>query len=274
MAQEKKEFANIKIQAIDDNAPDPLLRQYDNVEKIYFAGGEPLIMPEHFNTLKELISRNRAKNIELIYNSNMSKLDYNKNEILSYWKQFKKVVVGVSADAVGPRAEYIRNGIKWNTIEANLAKLMQFKQKCKSFDFYYSPTVGVLNIFHITDMHQYLWTNNLMPNINAINFNLLLYPKHYEFKILPDNIKKIIIEKIKCHENWLKENDATVDTINNYINLRNNLLQDVGTVELENFFRITKQLDSIRKESFVDVFPEYAEMYLSQNVEHRNNNGK
>tara|TARA_R110000796_G_scaffold3188_1_gene12211 strand:+ start:2695 stop:3939 length:1245 start_codon:yes stop_codon:yes gene_type:complete len=273
-AQEKKEFANIKIQAIDDNAPDPLLRQYDNVEKIYFAGGEPLIMPEHFNTLKELISRNRAKNIELIYNSNMSKLDYNKNEILSYWKQFKKVVVGVSADAVGPRAEYIRNGIKWNTIEANLAKLMQFKQQCKSFDFYYSPTVGVLNIFHITDMHQYLWTNNLMPNINAINFNLLLYPKHYEFKILPDNIKKIIIEKIKCHENWLKENDATVDTINNYINLRNNLLQDVGTVELENFFRITKQLDSIRKESFVDVFPEYAEMYLSQNVEQRNNNGK
>ena len=101
-----------------------------------------------------------------------------------------------------------------------------------------------------------------------------MYPKHYEFKILPDNIKKIIIEKIKCHENWLKENDATVDTINNYINLRNNLLQDVGTVELENFFRITKQLDSIRKESFVDVFPEYAEMYLSQNVEQRNNNGK
>src|SRR6056300_593430 len=38
---------------------DPLKNQYDNVEKIYFAGGEPLIMPDNYNTLMQYINKER-----------------------------------------------------------------------------------------------------------------------------------------------------------------------------------------------------------------------
>jgi sulfatase maturation enzyme AslB (radical SAM superfamily) len=248
---------NIKIQAVQDGAPDPLLNQYDHVERIYFAGGEPLIMPEHFRTLQELIDRNRAKDIRLVYNSNLTKLDYNNHNLLEYWRQFQHVVIGVSLDAIGNRAEYIRNGIPWKTIELNLKKLMDFKTKSSKFDFYYSPTVSLLNIHHLPDMHRYLWENKLMPHIGAISFNLLLYPLHYDCRVLSADIKNKIIEKITQHEIWLKNNNAMDHTIAEFANLKSYLEQPANGNELPNLFRKTQELDVLRDEDFYTTFPEY-----------------
>ena len=127
--EEKKAGAQIDSILIHpiENDTDPMENQYDNVEKIYFAGGEPLIMPEHYTVLRGLIDKGVAHKVHIIYNTNMTKLDYNNNDILELWKQFKKVVLGVSIDAVGPRAEYIRHGMKWKVIEDNLKKLKQNK---------------------------------------------------------------------------------------------------------------------------------------------------
>ena len=257
-AQEKTEEDYVKLNAIKKGT-DPLEQQYDHVEKLYFAGGEPLIMPEHYKTLKELISRGRAKDIQIIYNSNLTKLDYNKNDLVGLWKEFKNVVIGASIDAVGSRAEYIRNGVPWQTIESNLKRLMEFKKECSTFDFYYSPTVGLLNIAHITDMHRYIYENNLIPNINSINFNLLLYPLHYDMRILPNEIKNDITEKFQLHEQWLTSINAPKETIDKFSNLRQYLNQTVENSNslLEEFLTVTKNLDSLRDEDFNKSLPEY-----------------
>ena len=257
-AQEKTEEDYVKLNAIEKGT-DPLEQQYDHVEKLYFAGGEPLIMPEHYKTLKELISRGRAKDIQIIYNSNLTKLDYNKNDLVGLWKEFKSVVIGASIDAVGSRAEYIRNGVPWKTIESNLKRLMEFKNECPTFDFYYSPTVGLLNIAHITDMHRYIYENNLIPNINSINFNLLLYPLHYDMRILPTEIKNDITEKFQLHEKWLISIDAPKETVDKFSNLRQYLNQTVENSNslLEEFITVTKRLDSLRDEDFNMSLPEY-----------------
>lgn len=260
-AQEDKELGVIKIQSIKDDAPDPLEKQYDNVKQIYFAGGEPLIMPEHFRTLSELIKRGRSKEIQLVYNSNMTKLDYNNHDLVDYWKQFRKVVIGVSIDAVGDRAEYIRHGIPWPTIESNLKRLIEFKKECPTFDFYFSPTVGVLNVHHICDMHQYLWNNELMPHSSAISFNMLLNPKHYDCRILPTNLKQEIINKISKHELWMKEKEVLPHVVEQFKNLKTYLEQDIDELELLKFLKKTRDLDKIRNESFVTTFPEYADLY-------------
>jgi sulfatase maturation enzyme AslB (radical SAM superfamily) len=261
-AKEDDEADYLKLNAIEEDADDPLVKQYKNVEKIYFAGGEPLIMPEHFKTVKELISRGSANHTKLIYNSNLSKLNYNKNNLIDLWSNFKEVVIGASIDAIGKRAEYIRHGVPWKNIENNLNQLMEFRKKCSTFNFYISPTVGVLNINHLPDMHQYLWKNNLIPYIDSIQFNLLLFPKHYDCRILPNDIKEQTAEKILSHERWLHNNDANKRTIEEYKNLRNHLLEDVDIKELENFKKITKEMDSKRKERFDDVFSEYASIRI------------
>jgi organic radical activating enzyme len=262
-AQERNDEDYVKIKAIKDETVDPLEKQYEHVEKLYFAGGEPLIMPEHFKTLKKIIAQGRAKKIQIIYNSNLTKLDYNNNDLVSLWKEFKEVVIGASIDAVGSRAEYIRNGIPWKTIESNLDRLMQFKKECPTFDFYYSPTVGILNVAHITDMHKYLYDNKLITHIDAFNFNLLLYPLHYDMRILPNNIKDEIVQKIKIHETWLSSINAPVSTIDKFVSLRNYLVQDVDNAEqqLNELQRVTTRLDKVRNEDFATALPEYKTLW-------------
>jgi len=254
----------VLINAIKDPLSDPMESQYDNVTKIYFAGGEPLLMTEHFRTLDRLIAHKRAKQVKLIYNSNLTVIDHNGKSIFDYWREFKEVVVGVSIDAVKERAEYIRSGTSWNSVEDNLSKLTQFASQNPTFNFYYSPTISIFNIDHLCDMHQYLWNNILMKYIDSIQFNILQYPRHYSCKILPPNMKQKIIEKINLHCEWLKKNGATDETINNYNNLKDYISDETdidSASERRMFIGTTKRLDLIRDEDFLTVFPEYALIY-------------
>lgn len=259
-AQETKQEQKT-IMPINFDLGDPLANQYQHVEKIYFAGGEPLIMPEHFRTLKELIDRGRAGEIHLIYNTNMTVLNYNQHNLLDYWKHFKNVTIGASIDAIGPRAEYIRHKIPWKTIEQNLKTLMTYTEEYNNVDFYFSPTVGILNIHHLCDMHQYLWNNNLMKYIDSILFNILLYPEHYNCQLLPDSIKLEINEKIDLHILWLASKNASKNTIDQYINLKNYLNEKSTNDMLKVFYSKTVSLDDKRNENFEQTFPEYEEMF-------------
>ena len=67
------------------------------------------------------------------------------------WKKFDNVAVGASLDAMGPRAEYIRKGTKWDTVEKNRRQMMEI---CPDVDFYISPTLSIMNVWHIPDFHK------------------------------------------------------------------------------------------------------------------------
>ena len=54
-----------------------LRNSVDKVKQIYFAGGEPLMMPEHWAILDMLVEAKRF-DVKIQYNTNMSKLIYNK----------------------------------------------------------------------------------------------------------------------------------------------------------------------------------------------------
>jgi organic radical activating enzyme len=58
-----------------------------HLERIYFAGGEPLIMEEHYRLLNELVKR-KMFHVNLVYNSNFSKLAYKDQNVLEIWKHF------------------------------------------------------------------------------------------------------------------------------------------------------------------------------------------
>ena len=92
------------------DAYDQLVEYLPVVEQVYFAGGEPLIMEEHYKILKELIRLGKADTVRLIYNTNFTRQAYKDLNVFDYWPEFKDVSVGASLDAMGPRAELMRNG--------------------------------------------------------------------------------------------------------------------------------------------------------------------
>ena len=95
------------IDTIDDqNNYDFLKDQINVVEKIYFAGGEPLIMPEHWQILDMLVENNRF-DVKISYNTNALTLTHKNKNAIDYWKQWPpgKVQVWPSIDEIGKRAE-------------------------------------------------------------------------------------------------------------------------------------------------------------------------
>jgi MoaA/NifB/PqqE/SkfB family radical SAM enzyme len=237
---------------------DPFDNQYLNVERAYFAGGEPLIMPEHYDTLRKIIETGRASEVELAYNTNMTKLNYNKQYLPDLWKQFKSVHLGLSIDNVGERANYIRNGnVKWNKIEQNIKTLRDYS----NVDFVISPTVSMMSVYTMTDMHRYLYENNIIRDIDQIRFNLLHDPSYYSVKILPDSIKKEIQAKIADHITWIEDNNGSQKTVNEFQTLSdylNNKWTDFEqTLWTTHLIKEINSMDNRRNESFPDTFPEY-----------------
>ena len=70
------------IDSVDDtNNFDFLTEQIGVVEKIYFAGGEPLMMDEHWQIL-ELLDKNNRHDVKISYNTNCTTFTYKINMYL------------------------------------------------------------------------------------------------------------------------------------------------------------------------------------------------
>lgn len=230
---------------------DQMQAQLPYVEQIYFAGGEPLIMEEHYRLLKYLVENNRT-DVRLIYNTNFSELRFKKQDVLEWWNKFESVSVGASLDAMGPRAEYMRKGTVWNEIELNRQRMMEV---CPNVDFYISATINVFNLLHITDFHRD-WVEKKFIQPQDININILNSPTYYRCDILPDKYKEIAKEKIEGTIQWLADKDHLTRATTGYKGLLNFIKKD-NTSWIKEFFKITDMLDNLRVEKFDDVFPEY-----------------
>lgn len=260
------EYSEYKqIQSIPDGAPDPLGNQYDNVDKIYFAGGEPLIMPEHFRVLQKIIDSGRAHKVKLLYNTNMTKLNYNRHDLIEYWKQFKIVVLGASIDAIGERANYIRNGVKWSNIEKNLKTLSEAIKTHDNINIHMAPTVSILNVHSLTDTHRYFVEQGYIPSTSAIVLNMLLGPSYYEIKNLPSILKEEVKEKVKNHLAWLEEQNTQQHVMESFESILTYIDNESSETEAIKFVNETHRIDKRRNQSFPDTFPEYAEWWYSLN---------
>lgn len=223
------------------------------LEQIYFAGGEPMMMEEHYRILKELVNREMF-DVKLIYNTNFSRLTFKDDNVLDYWKLFKNVSVGASLDGMGSRAEYIRKGTKWDQIERNREQMMEI---CPNVDFYVSSTISLYNILHITDFHR-AWVDRGFIKPQDWNINILQGPERDRIDILPDEYKNQAIEKIKKHIYWLGPKDNLKRATNGYKSILNYISNNRDSSLLKEFFRVNDIHDAYRKERFEDIFPEYA----------------
>ena len=225
----------------------------DYVEQIYFAGGEPLLMEEHYNILAELIQRKRF-DVRLIYNTNFTHTELKGNSVFEYWKLFDSVAVGASLDDSGTRGEYIRKGTDWAVVEQNRRDMLRI---CPEVDFYISPTLSIMNAWHLIDFHRD-WVERGLIRAQDLNVNILQDPAHYRIDIAPTEYKEQLTTKFADHIRWLQGQDplqrATVgfESAITFMNATDN------THLIDTFWRKTYELDEIRRENILDVIPELA----------------
>jgi MoaA/NifB/PqqE/SkfB family radical SAM enzyme len=236
---------------------------YQIVEKIYFAGGEPLIMDYHYKILDKLIE-NEKFDVEIFYTTNFSNLKYKNNNILHYWKKFTNLIITISIDGFGTRGELIRKGFDWKKLIDN-AKQFYSEFYDSDLKLQVFCTVQILNSLHVVDLHKKLYEEGIIRNLNDFKLILLKNPSHSSVTCLPIEVKEQIFTKVKNHIKYYLKPQQAEEAIFQFIAYMKYLVsKPIEKNLIKTFIDEIEYLDKIRDENTRKVFPEFEEIIWKQ----------
>ena len=250
----------VLIVADDKSQPDlvdQLLEHIDVVERIYFAGGEPLVMDQHYRIL-EALERAERFDVALIYNTNLTKTKLKDRYVFDYWRKFSSVSVGASLDAYGARAELLRKDCNWDEIVHNI-QLM--KEICPDVDLYINATVSLLNGLHMTDFHKQIVEDGLVK-ADQFNVNLVSNPNYLRLDAGNAAFKQQVEALFREHIQWLDDRDQLGRATQSYISAIEFMNQRDQSSLLKDFWNYNQSLDIIRNEDMLTVLPELSVLKL------------
>ena len=248
--------------------------QIPNLKQVYFAGGEPLMIREHKWFLEEIIRQGYADKILVRYNTNGLLVD---DDVIDLWKQFKKVKIGFSIDALSDRNYYIRYPSDWDTIVKNLHKLDNTPD---NIEVSIATAIQILNIKHLTDFARWkieqkfrkINLQNIMDGMDAgggiVNMHLLYIPTFLSIRLLPETDKAEVRSNFAEFKEWLYANYRQDDVFwntNPYGWRRWQAVLDFMDAEdhsdqLPAFKEYIVKLEAVRGTDFKLTFPELAHL--------------
>lgn len=232
---------------------EPLL---PNMRHFIFAGGEPLYLKNHKRFLKMCVESGHAEHIELRYHTNGTIMP---DDIIELWSHFKFVELMISIDGYGEMNKWLRYPTDWATVERTLDKVEAAPDNIIGKVLL---TVSAVNIWYLTDFAQMLFDKDY-KKIGANDHHgmyhpgILHYPQYMCAKVLPQEFKDRVTEKVKAFMEKYPDN-VKVNELQNVINFMNS--EDHS----EKFGALNKYIDAVdrmRNTSFAEAFPELQEMW-------------
>lgn len=256
----KKYFPNQKI-VVNNNEDQefmiklkPYLR---DVTEVYFAGGEIIITPEHYECLDYWVENDLCEQVELTYTTNFSSLKYKKDvDLIAYWKKFPQLKIWASLDAHGEVAECLRKGTDWERIVKNIKEV---KEQVPHAQFQITPTISIWNVFTFPDFFDYMVDNGFIDTTSSPRFNLATNPWYANIMILPKHVKRRLVELYRVYQEKYKDN---IDIYNGFKMIIYNLtVGDENKGGILEFKQFNDELDQFRDEKFEEIVPQIREVY-------------
>ena len=252
--KEYQERFNIKVEdgsywlsnKILGTANEAIINQWaKDLVHLEITGGEPMASPENIKILELLINSGRAKEINILLNTNATL--YNK-KFLDLIVQFKQVILSLSIDDLGDGLEYERFTTEWDDVQKNLEKFLELSNQHKNLHLNLCPTVSNFNVYYLPD--YLMWTKSLdiIPY-----FNILHYPPSHSIKNLPNKLKEIVSERLVAPE---------FKVVKNFLHLqceRDNLINE--------FIAKNNELDDFREQKFESTFGEWGKLIMEYSNE-------
>ena len=264
MDQLEKHFGmkSIVVNSNEDQVFMTKLKPYlKDVTEVYFAGGEVIITPEHYECLEYWIENDLTDQVELTYTTNLSVLKYKNKDLVKLWKKFSKVKIWASLDAEGAGAEIIRKGTDWDKIVKNMRKI---RNEVPHVEFQITPTISIWNVFTFPDFFDKLVDEGFLDFSNPrwysnARFNLLTNPWYANIMILPQHIKDRLTERYK----------QSIERYSFNKDLANGFKMIVYTIQsgapnkggLQEFIKYNNEVDEHRNEKLLEAIPELKEVY-------------
>jgi MoaA/NifB/PqqE/SkfB family radical SAM enzyme len=230
---------------------DELLEHMNHVEYLVIMGGEPILIKEHDILLERIIELGRQDQVEIIYFSNLSKLQYHGRSIVEYSKIFSKFTVRASVEAMGEKLELFRYGSQWANVERNIKELITNGVNVEFF-----PAISALNVYDFPDFFKYTVESGWVTD--NIDVNIVDVPPEINPRVLPAGLREQITQRYVDLQEWL----STVENVDNrkliakcqevidYINSRDD------SHLISRFVEFNKKMDNMRSQNFQEVFPE------------------
>jgi len=238
-------FSSSKFESVKHKEYDMIVQDIiDNIEKvnkIHITGGEPLQLPKHWELI-ERIPAEHAKNIELVYDTNLTELKYKNHSVFEIEDKFKSVIWGVSCDHYQDKLSWIRYPIQVNQFEKNLREMID-----NGFRIDLNCTISILNIHDLLDMYKYYKSNfGLEMNFNSI----VSTPDFLSIKNLPIKIKDKLLEYYKIP---IKDKRG----VDRFQLVKTHLKQDGDETQLDKAYDYVEKLSANRNFDWKKLWPDF-----------------
>lgn len=230
-------------------------RLLPDVKRLHFAGGEPLVMDEHYRTLEHLIAIGRT-DLTLSYNTNFSILNHKGHDLPDLWNRFDKVDIWASLDGMGGQGDYQRKGQRWERVEANIKEV---QQRCGTVLFGVNVTVSIFNVLHVPDFYRHLVEQGL-ADADRVNLYLLQFPYEYGITNLTPGLKQQVRDLYGEFLSSYVSGRTGTGHFSNHMQAVINRMDSAQDELREDFKKSVGRVDELRGEDFVSVFPELSEM--------------
>jgi len=239
------------------------VKHAENIEILHFAGGEPFLIPEHFDFLSRLVDLKFSKKITLTYNTNMTVLP---EKLLALWKQFKSIEICVSLDGTEKVNNYIRYPSNWQQIQKNIKRVHDSMEELHVIQLSFNITVQVYNIYDLPSLVEFLRLE--YPKSNFLLLSLLFQPSFLSIQILPLQMKKqltqiwtsFIFRLCNRSEKSLFERAQLVEFIKNAKAVIKFMNESDQSRLIPHFLRRTKIIDESRNQNIFEFLPELLEL--------------
>jgi hypothetical protein len=181
--------------------------QMPSMQQIYFAGGESLIIEEHYEILEHAIKMGYAKDLELRYNSNGVEW---REDLFDLWREFKLVRFHYSIDSIKEMNDYIRYPSNWENQVNTFHKLDN--ETSDNVEVTIACAVQALNVYYLPDFIQWKLEQkfkkiNMWPfGAGGISQHFVYWPAHLNVKSLPKDFKAKCRAKYEAWYPWWEEN--------------------------------------------------------------------
>ena len=224
--------------------------------RVEFAGGEPLMDPQHYRILDML--KPYGHQIEIKYATNGTTLGISKGRTIhDYWPHFKSVAVNVSVDGINDVYNYIRGNGDWNQVVENIKEIQKIPNVSRIVG---AVAVQVSNVLSLDEM-----ITHFLDELGIVFYtNIVKYPNVLSVQVLPKYLKILAVQRLNAVKDHVpkfrhvRENpillDLTLKQIDGIINYINATDQ---SDKWEDCIEFNRRLDKTRDQSFEEVTPEF-----------------
>jgi MoaA/NifB/PqqE/SkfB family radical SAM enzyme len=223
--------------------------------RVEFAGGEPLMDPQHYKILDMLAPYGHQ--IEIKYATNLSILGKGNRTVWEYWPKFKSVAVNVSIDGIGSSYEYVRGNASWAELVNNVKQIQTITNISRIVG---AVTVQVSNVLILDRMIEYF-----LNDIGIVfHTHRVAYPKVLSVQVLPKPLKELAIMRLEAIKSRVPEFKMvrqhpellsyTLGQIQDNINYINAVDQ---SDKWDDCVKFNQALDNTRNQSFTDITIEF-----------------